>query len=192
MAAKCFSFGWSFLARGCSGGGELLKRLMLRLRPRCDIPTIAHTSTAYLQRDAAGRSGRGADAERNQTVYDIDEIPDIPDQSQRIQEVTVDCYNQAEELCAFEVYFNDAMQFPFPAAWRDPDEPGHAETVTVLGVDSVDQRRGVLLSIKRGDKERRLLAEQVWAHDEKSANATVLDDYRYWVEKLNGLTPGFG
>ena len=83
------------------------------------------------------------------------------------------------------------MQFPFPAAWRDPDEPGHAEPVTVLGVDNVDQRRGILLSVRRGDKQRRLLAEQVWADDEGSANAIILNDYRYWVEELNGLTPGF-
>ena len=60
------------------------------------------------------------------------------------------------------------MQFPFSATWRDPDEPGHAEPVTVLGVDSVaplalawraSERRSVLLSVKRGDKGRRLLAE---------------------------------
>jgi hypothetical protein len=125
-------------------------------------------------------------------MYDIEDIPNIPDQSQRIQEVTVDCYNQAEELSAFEVYFTDAMKFPFPATWRDPDEPGHAEPVTVLGLESVDERRGILLSVKRGDKGRRLLAEQVWADDEKGVNATILDDYRYWVEELNGLTPGFG
>jgi hypothetical protein len=84
------------------------------------------------------------------------------------------------------------MQFPFPATWRDPDEAGHAEAVTVLGVEKVDERRGVLLGVERGDKRRRLLAEQVWADDEDSANATILDDYRYWIEELNGLTPGYG
>ncbi len=124
-------------------------------------------------------------------MYDIQDIPSIPDRSQRIEEVTVDCYGQAEELSAFEVYFTDAMQFPFPATWRDPDEPDHAEAVTALGVDDVDERRGILLSVKRGDKQRRLPAEQVWANDEDSANATVLNDYRYWVEKMYGLTPGF-
>ena len=98
-------------------------------------------------------------------MNNIEDIPHIPDQSQRIQEVTVDCCGQAEELSAFEVYFTDAMQFPFPATWRDPDEPDHAEPITVLGVDSTDDRRGVLLSVKRGDKRRRLLAEQVWAED---------------------------
>jgi hypothetical protein len=125
-------------------------------------------------------------------MCDIEDIPNLPDQSQRISEVTVDCYGQAEELSAFEVYCTDAMQFPFPATWRDPDEPDHAEPVTVLGLDSVDERRGILLSVKRGDKQRRMLAEQVWADDEGSANATILDDYRYWVDELDGLTPGFG
>ena len=124
-------------------------------------------------------------------MCDITDIPSIPDRSQRIDEVTTDCYGQSEELVAFEVYFTDAMQFPFPATWRDPDEPGHAEAVTVLGVDSTDERRGILLSVKRGRKQRRLPAEQAWAKSQNSANATVLDDYRYWVKKMHGLTPGF-
>lgn len=124
-------------------------------------------------------------------MHSIEDIPNIPDQSQRIEEVTVDCYGQAEELAAFEVYFTDAMQFPFPATWRDPDEADHAEAVIVLGVDSVDERRGILLKVTYGDKQRRLLAEQVWADDADSANATVLDDYRHWVEEMYGLTPGF-
>ena len=122
----------------------------------------------------------------------IADIPGIPDRSQRIDEITVDCYGQAEELAAMEVYFTDAVQFPFAATWRDPDEPGHAEPVTVLGVAGVDERRGILLSVKRGTKERRLLAEQVWPDDKGSANAIILDDYRYWLDELHGLTPGFG
>jgi len=125
-------------------------------------------------------------------MYDIEDIPYIPDRSERIEAVTVDCYNQTEELASFEVYFTDAMQAPFDATWRDPDEPGHAEPVTVLGVDSVDQRRGILLRVQRGDKQRRLLAEQVWASDEASVNAVILTDYRYWIDELNGLTPGYG
>jgi len=124
-------------------------------------------------------------------MYAIEDIPNIPDQSRRIEEVTVDCYGQAEELSAFEVYLTDAMQFPFSATWRDLDEPGHAEPVTALGVESVDERRGILLSVQRSGKQRRLPADQVWANDENSANAIILSDYRYWVEELYGLTPGF-
>jgi hypothetical protein len=46
--------------------------------------------------------------------------------------------------------------------------------------------------VERSGKQRRLPAEQVWADDEKSANGTILGDYRYWVEERYGLTPGFG
>ncbi len=127
-------------------------------------------------------------------MYDIEDIPSIPEQAKRIEAVTVDCYDQAEELAGFEVYFSDAMRFPFAATWRDPDEFQHAEPVSVLAVDHVDERRGVLLGVKRlqhGGKQRCLLAEQVWADDEGGANAVVLSDYRYWVNELHGLTPGF-
>jgi hypothetical protein len=124
-------------------------------------------------------------------MIEIEDIPGLPDQRQRIDEVTVDCYGQQEELSGFGVYLTEAMHFPFAATWRDPDQPGHVEAITVLGVADVDDRRGVLLQVRRGDGQRRLVAEQVWADEKGSANETVLDDYRYWVERLHGLTPGF-
>jgi len=62
----------------------------------------------------------------------------------------------------------------------------------VLRLDSCDERRGILLAVKRGTKKRRILAEQAWANDAESANAIVLADYRYWIDKMNGLTPGYG
>ena len=38
-------------------------------------------------------------------MFDIEDIPtNISDQRERIQEVTVDCYGQSEELSAIEVY----------------------------------------------------------------------------------------
>lgn len=124
-------------------------------------------------------------------MIDIEDIPNIPDQQERFEQILVDCYGQYEELSAMEVYFEDAVTYPFAATWRDPDEPGHTETVTVLGVNTVDDRRGVLLNVERGGKTRRVEAEQLWANDSESANAVVLDDYRYWVHNLHGLTPGF-
>jgi hypothetical protein len=114
-------------------------------------------------------------------MRNIEDIPQIPDQAARWEEITVDCYGQDEELAAFEVYFTDALHPPFEATWRDPDEPGHAEQVTVLGVADVDPRRGILLAVRCPDgKERRVLAEQLWAGEAGSANAIVLDDYRAW------------
>ncbi len=112
----------------------------------------------------------------------IEDIPEIPDQATRLEEITVDCYGRDEELSAFEVYLTDALHPPFAATWRDPDEPDHAEPVTVLGIATVDTRRGILLHIRRrGAKERRVLAEQVWAAETASPNAIVLADYRYWA-----------
>jgi hypothetical protein len=111
----------------------------------------------------------------------IEDIPSIPDQDTRLAELTVDCYSQDEELSAFEVYFSDALQPPFAATWRDGDEPGHAEPVAVLGLGAVDPRRGVLFTVRRhGRKERRILAEQLWAEEAGSINAIILDDYRAW------------
>ena len=122
-------------------------------------------------------------------MIDIEDIPNLPDRDERIQEITVDCYGQVEELAAFEVYLNDALVFPFKATWRDPDETDHAEPVTIEGVADVDDRRGILLAARRRGKVRRIPADQVWA--KTSPNAIVLDDYRYWVEAMYGLTPGF-
>src|SRR5579864_5920779 len=114
-------------------------------------------------------------------MHNIEDIPHIPDQATRLAEITVDTYGRDEELSAFEVYFTDALQPPFTATWRDLDEQGHADPVTVLGVADVDDRRGVLLTVRRQDgKERRVVAEQIWA-DEAGVNATILDDYRVWA-----------
>ena len=116
-------------------------------------------------------------------IMDIEDIPELPDRRQRMEALLVDCYGREEELSAFEVYCSDALRPPFAAVWRDPDEPGHEEAVTVVGPAGVDDRRGVLLTVRRsGRKARDALAEQLWATDPRSANATVLDDYRDWVE----------
>lgn len=116
-------------------------------------------------------------------MRDIADILEIPDRATRLAEVTVDCYGRDEELSAFEVYLSDALQPPFAASWRDLDEPGHVEAVTVLDVADVDERRGILLQVRRrGGKVRHVLAQQLWATEPASANAIVLDDYRVWLE----------
>lgn len=113
---------------------------------------------------------------------DLDAIPDLPDQRERIAEVLVDTYGEDEQLVAFQTYLTDVLQFPFKATWRDPDEKGHAEQVRVLGVEDANLRQGVLLKVQRirTRKERRVEAGQIWPQDEKSVNAQVLGDYRHW------------
>jgi hypothetical protein len=45
-----------------------------------------------------------------------------------------------------------------------------------------NDHRGVLLTVRRsGKKARNAVAEQLWAINPRSVNATVLDDYRDWV-----------
>src|SRR5688572_6892218 len=125
-------------------------------------------------------------------MIDISDIPTLPDRDQRLSEILVDCYGQSEELSSFEVYLTEALQFPFKATWRDPDQSGHAVRVTVLNVQSVSDRRGILLTVQRRDKQRRVVAEQLWADEADSTNATVLDDYRYWVDNGGLLPEDFG
>jgi hypothetical protein len=117
-------------------------------------------------------------------VVDIADTPRLPDRPQRMEALLVDCYSREEELSAFDVYQSDALQPPFTAAWCDPDDPVHAEQVTVLGLARVDDRRGVLLRMQRaGKKERNVLAEQLWPGEPGSVNAIILDDYRDWINR---------
>lgn len=123
------------------------------------------------------------------TLTPVEDIPRLPDRQHRLAAVLVDCFSGGEELPAFEVYFADALESPFAASWRDPDDPEHEESVTVAGLAQVDDRRGVRLTVRRtGGWERNVLAEQLWATDERSVNATILDDYRHWVGG-GGLCP---
>jgi hypothetical protein len=126
---------------------------------------------------------RRCSSQEKLALRDIADIPELPDRATRLAEVTVDCYGREEELSAFEVYLTDALRLPFAATWRDPDEPGFSEQVTVEAVADLDERRGVLLQVRRrGGKTRRAVAEQIWANATIGPNAIVLDDYRYWVE----------
>src|SRR6266851_1290056 len=91
----------------------------------------------------------GCASQERVAVRDIAEIPEIPDRATRLAEITVDCYGREEELSAFDVYLSDALRPPCAATWCDPDEPGHAAPMTVLGVADLDERRGILLRVRR-------------------------------------------
>ncbi len=115
-------------------------------------------------------------------MYGMEDVANLPDQAERLAEITVDANGRDEQLSGFTAYFTDALQTPFAAAWRDPDEPDHAESVTVLDVADVDDRRGILLQVRRQNgKERRVVAEQIWAGDAAGVNATILSGYRAWI-----------
>ena len=111
----------------------------------------------------------------------IEDIPSIPDRERRFEEITVDCYDEYEVLSAFTVYLTDALRAPFAARWGAPGS-AQATPVTVLGVGDVDDDEGVRLRVRAGDgDEYEVLANQLWAVNGESVNATVLDDYRAFV-----------
>jgi hypothetical protein len=117
---------------------------------------------------------------------DIQAILDLTGATARVQAVTAGCSTYQEMLAAFEIYFSKGLQLPFTATWRDPDEAGHAEPITVLGLNSVDMRRGLLLSVQRDKTSRRLLAEQVWSDENRHPNALILNDFRFWLDRFYG------
>jgi hypothetical protein len=110
----------------------------------------------------------------------IDEIPQLPSQTERFEAITVDCYNEYEVLSAFGVYLSEALQPPFAALWGAPGT--ERLPVTVLAAsDSIDDEV-ILLRVRLTDgDEQEVPADQVWAIEPDSVNATVLDDYRAFV-----------
>jgi hypothetical protein len=121
----------------------------------------------------------------------IEDIPNIPDRERRFAEIRVDCYDEYEVLSVFTVYLTDALRMPFAASWGAPGR-AQATPVMVLGVGDVDDREGVRLRVQAGDgDEYELLADQLWAVDGQSVNATVLDDYHAFVAS-GGLPPHKG
>ena len=118
-------------------------------------------------------------------MQDIADIPNLPSRDERLEAATVDCYNEEEERMGIEVYLEEALQFPFAATWRDTDEPGHTERVTVLGKDPYEGHRGVLLTVRLegSGRQRRVPADQLWPDEKTGPNPIVLDDYRAWVDE---------
>jgi hypothetical protein len=111
----------------------------------------------------------------------IEDIPHLPDRERRFEEITVDCYNEYEQLSAFEVYLTDALRTPFEARWG---EGTRAKRVTVLGVASTSDDEGVRMRVRLSDgAEQEVLADQLWAAEAPGVNATVLDDYRAFVQE---------
>lgn len=110
-----------------------------------------------------------------------DEIPHLPDREQRFEEIMVDCYDEYEQLSAFEVYLTDALQVPFAALWG---QTAAATPVTVLGVAGQDDAAGIHLRVRQADGDEYLVpADQLWAAATPGVNTTVLDDYRAFVQQ---------
>ncbi|MGB1286280.1 MAG: calcium-binding protein [Aggregatilineales bacterium] len=110
------------------------------------------------------------------------EIATIEDRQERYSEITVDAYGYDEQEAAFEVYLQDGLDFPFISIWRDPDEVGHSQKVTVINYGTMDRHRGALLNVKYGKKRRQVPILYLEIADKSDLNAIILRDYQHWFE----------
>jgi hypothetical protein len=95
-----------------------------------------------------------------------------PELDSLIEEITVDCYNEEEQLTAFENAFYDAS-FPCPGTVI-------GENVEVLSV-SLSSRRQELIATCRRDGRRHELALLDIAIQADPTTARLLGAYRRWV-----------
>ncbi len=86
-----------------------------------------------------------------------------------------------DQLYALHDYLAFALGKSFPAVWRAADK-NNKITVQKVFVDNLAKK--VMLKIKPSKGKAFLIpAEQVWAVDDASQNAMVLEDYRRWLSK---------
>jgi hypothetical protein len=91
-----------------------------------------------------------------------------------IEEITVDCYGEDEELTGFLAYFEDALERPVEATVV-------GVPVTIVGVDSpAGALRGLVARCRRGGADHEVsLLEVVLPRG--SELARILAAYRYWA-----------
>ena len=91
-----------------------------------------------------------------------------------IEEITVDCYGEDEELTGFLTYFEDALERPVEATVV-------GVPVTIVGVDCPgDALRGLVARCRRGGADYEVSLLDV-ALPRGSELARILAAYRYWA-----------
>ena len=98
-----------------------------------------------------------------------------------IEEITVDCYNEDEELSGFLTYLEEALEQPVEATVM-------GVPVTLLGVDSADAPlRGLVANCQRDGDDHQVSLLDV-AVPQGTEVSRVLAAYRHWA----GVDPGPG
>jgi hypothetical protein len=111
----------------------------------------------------------------------FEEIPAIPEQEARIEEITLGCHDAYERLSAFELYLTHALRLPFEALW---EQGASAVPVTVLGVAESDDAEGVRLRLRRANADEQAVpAAELRAAETSGTEALVLGDYRAFVQR---------
>ncbi len=91
-----------------------------------------------------------------------------------IEEITVDCYNEDEELSGFLTYLDDALEQPVEATMM-------GVPVTLVGVDCLDgPLRGLVAHCRRDGADNQVSLLDV-AVPEGTEVSRVLAAYRHWA-----------
>jgi len=92
-----------------------------------------------------------------------------------LQEATVDCYNESEELCGLYTMIQDALEVPFEAEIL-------GVTVTVERVDLA--HNGILAVCRRGRTRQRVPLLELALPSPPPRGIERVEVYRYWQRRL--------
>jgi hypothetical protein len=95
------------------------------------------------------------------------------DLDQLIEEITVDAYDQDEQLMGFENAFDEAADFPCPGTMV-------GEEVEVLSVSVKNHRRELIATCKRGGRKYDVALLDIDVHGD-SATSRLIAAYRRWL-----------
>jgi len=95
-----------------------------------------------------------------------------PDLDSLIEAITVDCYNEEEQLTGFENAFDDAT-FPCPGAVV-------GEAVEVISVVAAERRRELIATCQRGGRRYEVALLDVEMRGD-TATSRLVAAYRRWI-----------
>lgn len=114
-------------------------------------------------------------------LVSFEDIPHLPGQAARLEEITLGCHDEDERLSAFELYLTHALRLPFEALW---EQEASTVPVTVLGFAECDAEEGVRVRVRHLDTREQIVpADRLRATGTSDTAAVVLDDYRAFVQQ---------
>jgi hypothetical protein len=96
-----------------------------------------------------------------------------PELDSLIDEITVDCHDDYEQLTGFETAFDQEANVPCPATII-------GEEVTVVSVSTNDNRRELIAACHHGEKHYQVALLDIQLHADPTTSR-LLAAYRRWV-----------
>jgi hypothetical protein len=96
-----------------------------------------------------------------------------PDLDALIEEITVDCHDEDEQLTGFENAFDEDANFPFPGTVVGED-------VEVLSVAPASYRRELIATCQRSGRRYEVALLDVEIHAD-AATSRLVAAYRRWI-----------